>query len=134
MPSVVRTLLAGENVELGAGGRLRDFMDVRDAGAAFAALLDSSVPGPVNIASGRAATIAQLVQQLAQHLGDEKHSLQFGSRKPVANDPDRLLADIARLRDEVGFSPQYGLERGLEDAVKWWRERSSQGRTTACPL
>ena len=35
----------------------------------------------------------------------------------------RLVADTARLRHEVGFAPRYDLDRGLADAVEWWRGR-----------
>jgi nucleoside-diphosphate-sugar epimerase len=126
VPSVIRTLRAEETAELGEGNRLRDFLDVRDAGAAFAALLASSVEGPVNIASGEGVTIAELVQRLARQIGDKMHLLKFGARATAVNDPERLLADISRLRDEVGFARRHDLERGLAETVRWWQDPSGQ--------
>jgi nucleoside-diphosphate-sugar epimerase len=30
---------------------------------------------------------------------------------------------VRRLREEVGWTPRWGLRAGLEDAVEWWRSR-----------
>lgn len=131
VPSVVLSLLAGKRVKLGDGNKRRDFMDARDAGAAFAALLASPVEGPVNIASGACLTIADVAGRLGHLIGKEDDLLDFGALAPRANDPPHLCADVARLTAEVGFVPGYDPERGLADAVAWWRRGSTQGRETA---
>lgn len=132
VPSVVLSLLAGERVKLGDGDKRRDFMDARDAGKAFAALLSAPVEGPVNIASGACLTIAEVAGRLEDLLGKEG-LLDFGALAPRANDPPHLCADVARLTAEVGFVPDYDPERGLADVVAWWRRGSTQGRQTANP-
>ena len=37
-------------------------------------------------------------------------------------EPPALIADIERLRDEVGWSPTIGIEDGLESVIEWWRQ------------
>lgn len=132
VPSVVLSLLAGKRVKLGDGDKRRDFMDARDAGAAFAALLASPEEGPVNIASGACLTIADVASRLG-HLIGKADLLDFGALAPRANDPPHLCAEVARLTAEVGFVPGYHPERGLADAVAWWRRGSTQGQETADP-
>lgn len=132
VPSVVLSLLAGARVKLGDGGKRRDFMDARDAGAGFAALLRSSVEGPVNIASGACSSIADVASRLARLIGQEE-LLDFGALAPRANDPRHLCADVARLKAEVGFVAGYNLEQGLADAVEWWRHGLTKGLETADP-
>ena len=78
---------------------------------AFAALLASDVAGPVNIASGKGVTIADV----ARMIGVE---ISAGESSPS---PARLVADVSRLRGEVGFTPRYDFESGLADTVAWWR-------------
>lgn len=119
MPSIIRAALAGRAAELREPEARRDFLDARDAGAAFAALLASTVEGPVNIASGEGSAIADVAQHLTR-LAAGPDAISPHATPP---EPLRLVADIARLRHEVGFTPGRDLEQGLADAVGWWREQ-----------
>ena len=40
-------------------------------------------------------------------------------------DPPRLVADISRLKQEVGFTPARDLDQGLADAVNWWMNQTT---------
>lgn len=133
VPSVIRALLADQSIALGDGALVRDFIDTRDAGAAFAALLASSVEGPVNIASGKGVTIAELVHELARLVEDRERLLGFGKRPSPVGEPRRLIADVSRMRSELNFSPRYDLPRGLADAVSWWRTKTTAQSSEAMP-
>jgi nucleoside-diphosphate-sugar epimerase len=41
-----------------------------------------------------------------------------------AGEPPLLVADVQRLRDEVGWRPSRALDEGLRDTVEWWRASS----------
>lgn len=120
VPSVIRALLAGQEARTTAGTQVRDFMDCRDQGAAFAALLGSGAEGAVNIASGRACTVAELVQAAAEATG-RPDLLRIGALPMRQGEPERLVADITRLREEAGFQPAFPLKSTLADCVEWWR-------------
>jgi nucleoside-diphosphate-sugar epimerase len=122
VPSVVHALLAGHEAQTTSGTQIRDFMDSRDAGAAFAALLDSEVEGAVNIASGDAVAVKDVVARLGALTG-RADLVRLGARPMAENDPPRIVADVRRLREEVGFKPRYTLDQGLADAVSWWRQQ-----------
>jgi nucleoside-diphosphate-sugar epimerase len=124
VPSLVLPLLRREPAAMTTGSQRRDFLHVADAGAAFAALADSPVEGPVNVASGSAVAIRELGEQIAEQL-DAGELLQIGARPTPAGEPADLVADVRRLRDEVGWSPEIGLVDGLAGAITWWRERLS---------
>jgi nucleoside-diphosphate-sugar epimerase len=38
-----------------------------------------------------------------------------------ANEPPLLVGKTDRLRNEVGFTPQFDLPTGLADTIEWWR-------------
>jgi len=122
VPSLARALLAGEPAETGPGGLERDFLCATDIAAALAALLRSDVTGPVNIASGAGTTIADLATAVARLVG-RPELLRIGARPGHDGEPPRLVADIARLRDEVGFRPAANLETRLAETVDWWRRQ-----------
>jgi len=122
--AVARALVAGERARTGDGTQVRDFMHVADVAGAFAALLDSPVAGAVNIGSGEARPLRDVIEAIGAATG-RGDLLDIGALAPRAGDPAQLVADIARLRDEVGFVSAIGLREGIEQTVAWWRARSS---------
>jgi nucleoside-diphosphate-sugar epimerase len=124
VPSVARALLAHELARCTHGTQVRDYLHVADAAAALVALLESEAIGPVNIASGIPVSVKTIVTQIAEAL-DGQHRLQLGALPTPADDPPLLVADVRRLTHEVGWSPVYDLGMGLEETIRWWRERES---------
>ncbi|MCW3018791.1 MAG: NAD-dependent epimerase/dehydratase [Solirubrobacterales bacterium] len=120
VPSVIRSLLAGEPIATGTGEQVRDFMHVEDVAGALVALLDSPVVGAVNIASGVGVTVGEVLDQLVHLIGRPELVRRGGSLARDAG-PPLLLADVARLRDEVGFRPSWTLSAGLAASVQWWQ-------------
>lgn len=119
VPSVVRSLLAGRPVATSSGEQLRDFMHVEDVAGALVALLDSPVVGDVNIASGIGVTVGEVVDRIVRLIG-RPELIRRGALPMRPGEPRRLVADIARLRDEVGYRPRVPLADGLEATVGWW--------------
>jgi nucleoside-diphosphate-sugar epimerase len=122
VPSVIRSLLDGAVAKTTRGVQRRDFLHVDDVAGAIAALLDSSVTGPVNIASGQAVAVSELVDLIAQAVG-RPELVQAGALPDRASEPPLLVADAGRLTQEVGYSPRWTLEDGIADTVAWWREQ-----------
>ena len=120
--SVARALVAGERAPTSSGTQRRDFLHVDDVAGAFAALLDSEVCGAVNIASGLAVEVRGIVESLARAAG-RPDLLDVGALASRPGDPAELVADVTRLRDEVGFAPVIGLDEGLAATIAWWRDR-----------
>ena len=119
VPSVARALVAGVDAPCSKGLACRDFMDVRDAGAALARLTLSSAEGALNIASGTAATVADIAQALGR-LAGRQDLVRLGANPDRPGEPLRITASIARLRAIDGFSEPVNLELGLADALRYW--------------
>jgi nucleoside-diphosphate-sugar epimerase len=113
---VVAALVVGSEVALSEGHQRRDFMHVADVGAAFAALLDSAVEGPVNIATGQAPSVRDVATTLAR-LAGRPDLLRFGARPERPGEPAEIRAAVRRLSGEVGFTPRYTLDAGLKTCL-----------------
>jgi nucleoside-diphosphate-sugar epimerase len=120
---IASSLLDGREVGTGEGRVRRDYMFVADAGAALAALLDSEVTGPVNVATGDAPPVRELVELVAATIG-RPELVRFGARPTPPSEPDEIRADVARLRDEVGWTSLTPTEIGVARTVDWWRTRT----------
>ena len=122
VPSVIHALIEGDIARCSHGRQIRDFLYVTDVASAFAALLDSNLRGAMNIGSGRPLTIAELTLQIARQLGKEE-LLSLGAIPAPLNDPPMLLAETVRLREELGWMPDYDIESGLSNTIRWWRDQ-----------
>jgi nucleoside-diphosphate-sugar epimerase len=123
VPSVACALLRGERPRLGPGTQVADFLEAREAAAAFVALLVSGVEGVVNLGSGERRSVADVARELAA-LAGRPDALELGALPPREGEPARLVPELGRLRDEVGFRPSRGLREGLAAALAYWRERT----------
>jgi nucleoside-diphosphate-sugar epimerase len=127
VPGVIRALLAGERAATTTGSQVRDFMHVQDVAMALVALTQSNVTGPVNVASGRGTSVAEVVDRIGA-LTRGANLIDRGARPTPALEPPRIVADVRRLEREVGFRPAMSLTDGLASTVAWWRGRMLAAR------
>jgi nucleoside-diphosphate-sugar epimerase len=125
VPSVVRSLLAGHSIATGSTGRVRDYMYVEDVAGAVVALLNCPVVGVVNIASGVGVSLGEVIDMIVSLLG-HPGLVRRGTLPDPRGEPATLLADIARLRDEVGYTPRWSLAEGMAATVRWWEEKDTR--------
>lgn len=118
--SAIISLLKGEPFHMSHGAQIRDFAHVEDVATAFAALLDSDVRGPVNIASGQPVSLRE-VAEIIGRVCDRPDLVKIGARPPQAGEPDYLVADLSLFRRSIGISPRFSLESGIRASVEWWR-------------
>lgn len=109
--SVLRTALHGGEMEIRSGPLVRDFIAVEDAGAALAALATSPVSGAVNLASGTAVSVRELVETVHALRGC-KGRFRFDDA-PGGSEPAVMTADVRRLQEEVGIPNSASLARRL---------------------
>lgn len=119
---IASSLIEGREVATSEGRARRDYMFVADAGDALAALLDSEVTGPVNVATGSAPPVRELVELVATAAG-RPELVMFGARPAPPNDPPEIRANVSRLRDEVGWSAPTSREAAIGLTVDWWRSQ-----------
>lgn len=124
VPYVVRSLLAGREALCTPGTQVRSFLHVADVAEAFAALLDSTVQGAVNIGSGEPVSVAALIGAIAARIG-RADLVRLGTVSLPAEEPAILLPDVSRLQTDVGWQPHFNLGSALDDTIAWWREQGT---------
>jgi nucleoside-diphosphate-sugar epimerase len=120
--SVIRSLLKDEPARCSHAQQVRDLLYVLDVAEAFVALLDSEVTGAVNIASGQAVVLQDVIYKIADKL-DRRDLIRLGAIASTGNDPAQLIAETQRLNEEVGWKPRRSLDEGLEETITWWKEQ-----------
>ncbi len=107
--SISRSLVANEVAKCSSGLAIRDFMDVRDAGAALGKLALSKVAGDINIATGIPIKISDVARMLGDISG-KPQLIALGAR-PDQPEPPYIVGVNKRLTDEVKFEPRFSLEQ-----------------------
>lgn len=117
VPSVVRALLAGEEAHVTEGHQIRDFLPVEQLADAFAAVLESDFTGPVNIASGEGIALRDLIALIAETIG-RPDLVRYGAVPTREGEPAVLVADVGRLRREVGWAACRSVLEGIRHVVR----------------
>ena len=117
--SVTSSLLRGDIARCSHGNQMRDFMHVEDVATAFVELLDSTVQGAVNIASGRPLAVREIVLMAAEYIGAQDR-VRFGVIPEPEHEPPLLAGNNRRLSNEVGWNQQRDIRIGIEQTVDWW--------------
>ena len=122
VPAFARRLrgarLAGARVvKVGNLQPIRDFLDVRDMGAALVALMERGLPGEVyNIATGNGIRLEDLFNRIADAVGvDAIAEVDPELMRPA--DIPYLVGDASKLREETGWTPRIPLEQTISDVV-----------------
>ena len=121
IPLFVTNLLEGRRVPLyGDGLNVRDWCHVDDNCDAIDLVLRSGEPGGIyNVGSGNELTNLDLTSRLLSLCGADDLSIEQVDDRPGHD--RRYSIDTTRIRD-LGWSPQRGLDEGLEATVAWYRD------------
>ena len=99
-------------------------MYVPDVAKAMVAVLDSDFDGDINIASGDPRSLQEVVTRIAARL-DAEDRIDFGHYPRRPGDPDRITADVSRLRDTIGWTPEYDLDSAIDKTIAWWKNQAA---------
>jgi nucleoside-diphosphate-sugar epimerase len=117
VPSLVRALASGQSAQCRTGSHVRDFLHVADAAAALVALLQSDVTGAVNIGSGAPLRVGEIARHIGSIVGrPDLLTIEEGPAEPAV-----VCANIARLRDELGWRPACDTRSRLDETIRWWQ-------------
>jgi GDP-4-dehydro-6-deoxy-D-mannose reductase len=124
VPSLARRVLAyrsgaADAIPVGNLDVRRDFVDVRDAVAAYRLLLERLVGGPlpirppiVNVGSGRSTSIRELAEILCRLAGVQPH-FRVDERAVRPEDAPEIVADTAAVRSVIDWRPSIPIETSL---------------------
>jgi GDP-4-dehydro-6-deoxy-D-mannose reductase len=97
----------------------RDFTDVRDVVRAYAAAAALD-PGVYNVASGRTASVRELIELLASAT-DVRLEHEVDPERIRPSDVPEVRGSAERLHEATGWTPQLPLSRTVADALDEWR-------------
>ncbi len=123
IPRFIKQLLKGERPTInGDGKQSRDFTYVENVVEANlkACLASEEASGEAfNVAYGGREYLLDVYHTLTKALGVDVEPIFGPDRK---GDIKHSNADISKAKRLLGYDPEYNFERGLNEAIQWYRE------------
>lgn len=131
VPRWIRAMITNQVAHInGDGATSRDFCYVADAVQAtvLAATTSSklAVSQVFNVASSQQTSLNQLFELIRRNLLPDYPHLKYPRlvyRDFRPGDVRHSRADISRARRVLGYAPAYTLEEGLQQTLRWYRQR-----------
>lgn len=130
IPSLARQLIAissGDHparIQVGDIDTTRDFSDVRDVVAAYAAIIERGISGATYVVgSGRERTIREVLQAMCALIGVQP-TIELNPELFRPGEQRRMVADSTALRTDTGWRPRYELGTTLGDILEDVRQNN----------
>jgi nucleoside-diphosphate-sugar epimerase len=115
LPSVINKIAAGTTAAADFGGLARDYIHVADLAAMISSLTTGSLQGAVNVATGTATTVADIIRTTADLLG--RAELADVNDRCDPAQPRLIVANTSRFEREFGRLQVRSLRQGIEELL-----------------
>lgn len=125
VPYIILSLLRGEDVQLTGCEQSKDYSYVGDFVEAFllAALGYRKAVGEIlNIGSGKAVQMKELVDAIAAALPESRSNIKYGARPYRENEMWHQSTSIEQAREHLDWQPQTSLQEGIKKTVDWYKQ------------
>ena len=125
IPVMITNVLEGKKVPLyGTGMNIRDWLFVGDNCDAIRLVLEKGMHGEVyNIGGGHEKTNKEVLQTVLPLLNKDASVIEFVEDRK--NHDLRYSLDCAKIKKQLGWTPQVSFVEGMKQTVQWYKENAS---------
>ncbi|MFI5240824.1 MAG: UDP-glucose 4-epimerase GalE [Microgenomates group bacterium] len=127
LPNIIKKAIAGEEIPIFGndyktpdGTNVRDYVHVLDLADNHILCLESLLNGgeskAYNAGAGKGYSNKEILEEVKRVTGLDL-KIKYGERR--LGDADELYASIDRIKEDLGWSPKYGLKEIIESAYLW---------------
>ncbi|MES5954333.1 dTDP-glucose 4,6-dehydratase [Bacillus fungorum] len=125
IPLIIINTLANKHLPVyGDGLHVRDWLHVEDHCRAIDLVLHNGKVGEIyNIGGNNEYTNIEIVKRIIQYLGKSESLIHYVTDRPGHD--RRYAIDSSKLQKELGWSPKYTFDIGIEQTIKWYLENKT---------
>ena len=129
IPTIITQALSGKKeIELGSLDPTRDLVFVKDVVRAFIAIAeaDNTDGEEINIASQSEISIGDLAKKIIDMASPGISIARKEDRvRPDKSEVNRLLGSNQKLKELTGWTPEYTIDEGLKETLKWFEDKNN---------
>ena len=114
----------GDTYDTPDGTAVRDYVHVKDVARAHALAVDylNNISNCVrlNLGSGRGTSVLDVIKAVDNQTD---LNVKYTVEGPRAGDPAKLVANISKAKDVLGWEPDYGLDKIIHSAYNWYHNK-----------
>lgn len=122
VPSKIVDALDGKNIEVFDLRPKRDWIYSEDAANAIVRSLDVSFNGVLNLASGKAISVEDVVGVIAKKL-----NVEYSSLNKKTTGPSHFYCDISKIKAVLDWHPVVNFEEGIIRTIEYIKQQRSTG-------
>jgi len=128
VPTILERIVKKGVITIGDSEKTRDFIYVNDLLDLLSLLIDLDYTGIAvyNVGSGIETSIHKLIIEAQEVTGGECDVLFDATKLREEYDYDYAVADITKIKKELGWEPKVSLEEGLALTYQWILGRSGK--------
>lgn len=129
IPLAITNLIEGKKVPIyGDGMYVRDWLYVEDHIRAIEAVLQKGKVGETYVVGGLEEDIPNLevARKIIRILGKAEEDIEFVKDRPGHD--RRYAVDWSKIKNELGWAPQYSFDEWLEKTVEWYKKNEAWWR------
>ncbi len=135
IPSLVDSLVRGEQVHLGFPDAAHDFVHVDDVAHAFVCALEQpDTAGIFNVGSGRPTVVADVARLVTAAWSGDGSVDDLGTIPTVTTADTGMWADLTQIKKCLDWRPKVDLATGIATTTQWFAKRLEQDRIIGSDL
>lgn len=129
IPTIITQIENGKKeIKLGSVTPTRDFNFVLDTcmGLLKIAECDDVLGKTINIGSNYEISIEETANKIIKLMGSDAVIVTDEQRiRPKDSEVNRLWCDNTLIKSLTGFTPKYGIDKGLQETIKWFKNKDN---------
>ena len=128
IPYLIISCLKNKELKIFTPDAVRDFIFIEDLIKAYFMIVENKegvLPGDIfNIGSGDQYTVKEIfeiIKKLTKYTKKPKWGKMENDNKEIKN-LKMWIANISKSKIFLNWSPEYSIENGLEETIKWYRD------------
>ena len=124
IPQIINNYLEGKELNFTAGNQVRDYLYIKDIIEIYEMILEKNIYNneTYNVCSSEEVTIKEFITKVANTIGINKESLNFGIIPSRKEEALYIVGDNSKLKKDFDWNRKYSYEFGIKNMYDFFQK------------
>ena len=124
IPQIINNYLEGKELNFTAGNQVRDYLYIKDIIEVYEMILEKNIYNneTYNVCSSEEVTIKEFITKVADTIGINKDSLNFGTIPSRKEEALYIVGDNSKLKRDFDWNRKYSYEFGIKNMYDFFQK------------